>query len=269
MPGGRSVKCSGAALPRGESGREARLLYLAVDVLSSGRCVVYREPSGPSGVRIEERPRSPLREGAVTVSMKAASLNHLDLWLVGGAQRVEPPRVLGADGAGVVAESGDPRWKPGDEVVLYPVSCCWQCEQCLAGRQVFCARFGIFGEHTDGTACEFFQVPAPHVYRRAKPCGWWAPAPAAPWRQWSSDGTWEPASWPPAAARPSASGHVSWGPRPPSTRPGSPLWSRRPAAAAWMSSSSTSARRRWTSPSAQSRRAAGSSSAAPPAASRP
>src|ERR1700694_3034792 len=144
MPGGRSVKCSGAALPRGESGREARLLYLAVDVLSSGRCVVYREPSGPSGVRIEERPRSPLREGAVTVSMKAASLNHLDLWLVGGAQRVEPPRVLGADGAGVVAESGDPRWKPGDEVVLYPVSCCWQCEQCLAGRQAFCGRFGIF-----------------------------------------------------------------------------------------------------------------------------
>ena len=166
------MKCSGAALPRGESGREARLLYLAVDVLSSGRCVVYREPSGPSGVRIEERPRSPLREGAVTVSMKAASLNHLDLWLVGGAQRVEPPRVLGADGAGVVAESGDPRWKPGDEVVLYPVCCCWQCEQCLAGRQVFCARFGIFGEHTDGTACEFFQVPAPNVYRRPSGLSW-------------------------------------------------------------------------------------------------
>jgi NADPH:quinone reductase-like Zn-dependent oxidoreductase len=104
--------------------------------------------------------------------MKAASLNHLDLWLVGGAQRVEPPRVLGADGAGVVAESGDPRWKAGDDVVLYPVSCCWQCEQCLAGRQVFCARFGIFGEHTDGTACEFFQVPAPNVYRRPSGLSW-------------------------------------------------------------------------------------------------
>jgi NADPH:quinone reductase-like Zn-dependent oxidoreductase len=137
-----------------------------VDVLSSGRCVVYREPSGPSGVRIEERPRSPLGEGAVTVSMKTCSLNHLDLWLVAGAQRIEPPRVLGADGAGVVAESADPRWKPGDEVVLYPVTCCWHCEQCLAGRQVFCARFGIIGEHTDGTACEFFQVPAANVYRR-------------------------------------------------------------------------------------------------------
>ncbi|MBJ7600750.1 MAG: hypothetical protein DLM67_11845 [Candidatus Nephthysia bennettiae] len=137
-----------------------------MDVLSSGRCVVYREPTGPSGVRLEERLRTPPREGAVTVSIKAASLNHLDLWLVSGAQRIEPPRVLGADGAGVVHESGDPRWQPGDEVVLYPVACCWRCEQCLAGRQVFCEQFGIIGEHTDGTACEFFQVPAQNVYRR-------------------------------------------------------------------------------------------------------
>jgi NADPH:quinone reductase-like Zn-dependent oxidoreductase len=112
----------------------------------------------------------------VTVSIKAASLNHLDLWLVSGAQRIEPPRVLGADGAGVVAESGDARWKPGDEVVLYPVACCWQCEQCLAGRQVFCSRFGIFGEHTDGTACEFFQVPAQNVYQRPAGLSWYESA---------------------------------------------------------------------------------------------
>jgi NADPH:quinone reductase-like Zn-dependent oxidoreductase len=80
--------------------------------------------------------------------------------------------VLGADGAGVVAESGDARWKPGDEVVLYPVACCWQCEQCRAGRQVLCARFGIFGEHTDGAACEFFQVPAQNAYRRPAGLSW-------------------------------------------------------------------------------------------------
>jgi NADPH2:quinone reductase len=108
----------------------------------------------------------------VTVSIKAASLNHLDVWLVKGAQRVEPPRVLCADGAGVVDESGDPRWKPGDEVVLYPVSCCWQCEYCLAGQQVYCARFGIIGEHTDGTACEFFQAPAQNLYPRPRELSW-------------------------------------------------------------------------------------------------
>jgi NADPH2:quinone reductase len=99
-------------------------------------------------------------------------LNHLDVWLVSGAQRVEPPRVLAADGAGVVAESGDSSWGPGDEVVIYPVACCWHCEQCRAGRQVFCPQFGILGEHTDGTACEFFQVPAQNLYRRPEGLTW-------------------------------------------------------------------------------------------------
>ena len=143
-----------------------------MEVLSSGRCVVYREPTGPSGVRLEERPRVLTPQGAVTVSIRAASLNHLDVWLVSGAQRVEPPRVLAADGAGVVAESGDSSWRPGDEVVIYPVACCWRCEQCRAGRQVFCPQFGILGEHTDGTACEFFQVPAQNLYRRPEGLSW-------------------------------------------------------------------------------------------------
>jgi NADPH:quinone reductase-like Zn-dependent oxidoreductase len=99
-------------------------------------------------------------------------LNHLDLWLVSGAQRVEPPRVLGADGAGVVDESGDSWWRRGDEVVIYPVACCWRCEHCRAGRQVFCRQFGILGEHTDGTACEFFQVPAQNLYPRPAGLSW-------------------------------------------------------------------------------------------------
>jgi NADPH:quinone reductase-like Zn-dependent oxidoreductase len=123
-------------------------------------------------VRLEERPRVTTPQGAVTVAIRAASLNHLDLWLVSGAQRVEPPRVLGADGAGVVAESGDSSWRPGDEVVIYPVACCWRCEQCRAGRQVFCRQFGILGEHTDGTACEFFQVPSQNLYRRPDGLTW-------------------------------------------------------------------------------------------------
>jgi NADPH:quinone reductase-like Zn-dependent oxidoreductase len=108
----------------------------------------------------------------VAVSIRAASLNHLDVWLVHGAQRVAPGRVLCADGAGVVAESADPHWRPGDEVVIYPVACCWQCEQCLSGQQVLCAQFGIFGEHTDGTACQLFQLPAHNLYPRPEGLSW-------------------------------------------------------------------------------------------------
>jgi NADPH:quinone reductase-like Zn-dependent oxidoreductase len=150
-----------------------------VRVLSEGRCAVYREPSGPSGVQVEERPLTDPDEGMVAVDVRCAGINHLDLWLVSGAQRVQPPRVLGADAAGVVAASAAPGWKPGDEVVVYPVACDWTCEQCRAGEQVLCPGFGVIGEHTDGTACQRFHVPAQNI--RPKPVGLsWEEAAAFP-----------------------------------------------------------------------------------------
>jgi NADPH:quinone reductase-like Zn-dependent oxidoreductase len=141
-------------------------------VLSQGLAAVYREPIGPRGVVIEERGRTAVADGHVAVAIRGAALNHLDLWLAHGAQRVQPPRVICADGAGVVAESRDARWKPGDEVVIYPVTCCWQCDACRSGQQVLCAQFGILGEHTDGTACELLHVPAPNVFPRPAGLSW-------------------------------------------------------------------------------------------------
>jgi NADPH:quinone reductase-like Zn-dependent oxidoreductase len=146
--------------------------YEPVDVLSQGRAAVFREPIGPRGVAVEERERTPVREGQVAIAIRAAALNHLDLWLVSGAQRTQPPRVICADGAGVVAESGDGRWRPGDEVVVYPVACCWECDACRAGQQVLCRRFGILGEHTDGTACELLHVDARNVHPRPAGLSW-------------------------------------------------------------------------------------------------
>jgi NADPH:quinone reductase-like Zn-dependent oxidoreductase len=148
-------------------------------ILSQGRAAVYEEPVGPAGVRIRERPKTEAAPGSVAVGIEAASLNHLDLWLAHGAQRVTPPRVVAADGAGVVASSGDPAWRPGDEVVIFPTLCCWECEWCRAGENVRCASFGILGEHSDGTACELIHVDARNLFR--KPAGLtWHEAAAFP-----------------------------------------------------------------------------------------
>src|SRR6266513_5798978 len=117
-------------------------------VLSQGRAAVYEEPLGPAGVRVRERPRTEPAAGSVAVAIKAASINHLDLWMAHGAQRVTPPRVIAADGAGVIETSTVGRWRPGDEVVVYPVVCCWECEWCRRGDNVRCARFGVVGEHS-------------------------------------------------------------------------------------------------------------------------
>lgn len=143
-----------------------------VEVLSQGRAAVYEEPSGPSGVRIRERPITEPKRGYVAVAIRAASLNHLDLWLAHGAQHVTPPRVIAADGAGVVEASGDSRWKPGDEVVIFPTLCCWECEWCRAGENVRCERFGVVGENTDGTACELIHVDARSVFPKPASLNW-------------------------------------------------------------------------------------------------
>ena len=85
-------------------------------ISSEGLAAEYQEPLGPAGVRIRERPRQPLLEGHVAVAVKTAGINHLDLWMAHGMQRVDPPRVICADGAGVVEEASGGRWKPGDEI---------------------------------------------------------------------------------------------------------------------------------------------------------
>ena len=143
-----------------------------IEVLSQGRAAVFEEASGPAGVRVRERPYTKPKPGYVAVEIRAASINHLDLWLAHGAQRIPPPRVIGADGAGVVRESSDPRWTAGDEVVIFPTLCCWECERCRAGENVQCERFGVLGEHTDGTACQFVHVDARSVFPKPSELSW-------------------------------------------------------------------------------------------------
>jgi len=106
------------------------------------------------------------------VAIRAASINHLDLWMAHGAQRVTPPRVIAADGAGVVHESGDPAWKPGDEVVIFPTLCDWECEWCRSGENVRCPRFGVLGEHSNGTACELIDIDARNLFRKPAGVSW-------------------------------------------------------------------------------------------------
>src|SRR5438128_4917437 len=143
-----------------------------IAILSQGRAAVYEEPLGPAGIRVRERPRTEPVAGAVSIAIRAASINHLDLFMAQGLQRVTPPRVIAADGAGVVRASADPAWRPGDEVVIYPVVCDWECEWCRKGQNVRCSRFGVVGEHSDGTACELFHIDARNLFRKPKSLSW-------------------------------------------------------------------------------------------------
>jgi acrylyl-CoA reductase (NADPH) len=70
--------------------------------------------------RIAELPDDSLPEGEVTVAVRHSTLNYKDGLILnglGGLARTFP-HVPGVDFAGVVEASSDPRWRPGDEVIL-------------------------------------------------------------------------------------------------------------------------------------------------------
>jgi NADPH2:quinone reductase len=80
----------------------------------------------------------------VLISLRAASLNHLDLWVRKGLPSVPKPRILGADGVGVRVDTGE-------RVVINP------------GLE-HGASITVIGEHTNGTDCELIAVPAENVF---------------------------------------------------------------------------------------------------------
>ena len=117
------------------------------------KAVRIHEEGGPEVLRYEDVPDPAPGEGEVLVRLAAASLNHLDVWVRMGLPSVPKPRILGADGAGVVEAlgTGVDGFAPGDRIVLNP------------GLE-HGATIGVIGEHRDGTHCELIAVPAVQVF---------------------------------------------------------------------------------------------------------
>ena len=105
----------------------------------------------------------------VRVRVRAAALNHLDLFVISGLPGVAitPHWVMGADATGEVESVGSAvrDVAPGDRVIINPGISDRSCEYCLAGEQSLCVRFGILGEHHPGTLAEYVVVPAANVRR--------------------------------------------------------------------------------------------------------
>jgi NADPH:quinone reductase-like Zn-dependent oxidoreductase len=121
--------------------------------------------------RIEVRDDLPMpevrRAADVRIRVRAAALNHLDLFVVKGLPGVSitAPWPLGADACGVVDEAGDEVTgvAVGDFVVVNPGLSDRTCEYCRDGEQPLCPKFGILGEHLPGTIAEYIVVPAANV----------------------------------------------------------------------------------------------------------
>lgn len=135
--------------------------------MATMRAAIFHENGGPDVVRIEEVQRPDPGPGEVLVQVRAAAMNHLDLWVRRGIPiETTMPHIGGSDVAGVVAEVGqgvDPA-RVGERVVLNPSLWCGRCRECARGEESLCVRYRILGEHTDGGFAEFVAAPALNAY---------------------------------------------------------------------------------------------------------
>ena len=119
------------------------------------QAVRIHEDGGPEVLVLEEVAGSRARRRArCSIRLRASALNHLDVWIRKGLPSVPKPRILGADGAGVVEALGDgvDGFEPGERVVINP------------GVEAPDGAIHVIGEHGDGTNAQLIAVPATNVY---------------------------------------------------------------------------------------------------------
>jgi len=108
------------------------------------KAIRIHEDGGPDVLRYEDVPDPEPAEGEVLIELRAASLNHLDVWIRKGLPSVPKPRILGADGAGVIAGTDE-------RVVINP-------------GLVSDGKPHIVGETMDGTHAELIALPRESVH---------------------------------------------------------------------------------------------------------
>ena len=131
------------------------------------KAAIFHEHGDASVLRIEDVPPPVAAPGEVLVRVKAAALNHLDIWTRKGLpMEITMPHIGGSDVAGVVEDLGDgvTGVQLGTRVVINPSLSCGQCEWCRAGEAPLCVDYKILGEHTNGGFAELVAVPAMNLF---------------------------------------------------------------------------------------------------------
>jgi len=106
------------------------------------KAVRIHEHGGTDVLVWEEISDPVIKPDQALVQIKAAALNHLDIWVR----------------RGIPGGQGVSDFTVGDAVVINPLLFCGECKACNDGRENECSSIGIFGESTDGTNCEFIAV---------------------------------------------------------------------------------------------------------------
>src|SRR4051794_15378857 len=107
-----------------------------------------------TGLAIGERPEPEVPDGWTRVAVKAASLNHHDLWTLRGVgiSAEQLPMILGCDAAGIDESTGE-------EVVVHSVINApgWSGDETLDPKR------SLLSERYQGSLAEYVAVPTQNV----------------------------------------------------------------------------------------------------------
>ena len=135
------------------------------------KAVVFEQHGGPEVLQYREDVPDPTPGPfEVRVRVRAASVNHLDIWTRKGLPyKIAMPHILGNDAAGVIDQVGSnvTHLNVGDEVVIAPGAGCNHCRACLDGDDMLCLSYDLFGLRKQGAYAELLVAPARNAF--AKP----------------------------------------------------------------------------------------------------
>lgn len=129
------------------------------------RAVRLHQLDGPESLVLDQVPTPSPARGEVLVRIRAAALNHRDLFITRGLYpKIALPVLPGSDGAGEVAALGEgvSRIAVGDEVLIDPMLD-WGGDPKLRSPQS-----SILGMPRPGTFAEYVAVPEANVHRKPR-----------------------------------------------------------------------------------------------------
>lgn len=141
------------------------------EVVSFGlmKAIIFEQHGNLEQVRYADVPEPTIGPDEVLLSVQAAALNRLDLWVLAGwpGLKLKMPHVMGSDGAGIVTAVGSQvqHVQPGDRVAVNPTL--WDPNDpfARAGHDNMSDAFAILGEHVDGFFAEYTAVPARNLVK--------------------------------------------------------------------------------------------------------
>lgn len=132
------------------------------------KAILFREHGGPEKLLYEDAPEPNVGAQDALVKVKAAGMNHLDIFMREGipGRPVPFPHISGCEGSGEVIEIGSSvtNVKPGDAVIITSSTSCRMCEFCLSNEDSLCLKYSMMGVHRPGAFAEYVSAPADTLY---------------------------------------------------------------------------------------------------------